>query len=1615
MIKKFYLKLLMSLLLVALAVPQGKAATKVVCDGTTTNLYAPVWGTYFNSSNTNLTTQMVYPASELSEIPNGAVIKAIKFYCTGTVPTKISGRTMQVRVGNIATASYYISSSTTSGRTLLSASNQVYNSTPTVSGSEMSFTFTGNGVVWDNTKSLAVEIYVASGSGSNDTDYSWYGKAVGESGSCRYQTRSSKYIYGPSQGYQTFLPKMEITYETDVQTPTITADSESLNFSTIVGTAVNNTVTVSGSNLTGNISAALVDNTGNAFSIDPSTITVSGTDAEGTITVTYNPSAAGTHTATLRLTSDGAAPVDVQLSGTATVVPTITVNPTTLNINATVGETKTATFTVTGTDLTGDIAVAASEGFTVSPTTISAADAANGATVTVSFTPSVAGSKTGTITLTSAGADTKTVRVNATATEAGDEIFTVDQESLDFGNVMLGQNKTLYVKITNHTNDNINPVFTFNNNVFSVEDDSYPVYGGLSQTYNIVYTPQAAGTDYGTLTISVGRNTVTIDLTGNCVEQAAYDITSSAASGVHNFGDAFVGGSATWNVTLTNNGANAVTPVIEWPENVEGFSAENVPASIPAGQSATITFKFAPTAIKAYGPTSIVVKFAETTAFQFDYTFRGNGIENTGTLPPSSYDGYTYTWTDDNGDEHTSTYSEIATDPNQMIALMKAVYTNKNLPGNYYRGYTDAGTVDTQHPVAYPAIGAIARNYINGTYVHEFVDAYGWGMAHDESTYPMTHSDPVQSGNYEITNYFMNPEEYRPYEEGLTLLLVEMNDGVGASTTTTRPTSYASLKNIFNKMFKSVRVIPNSKRVTKDGVDGTLFKVDCDKMNRFFFLAKGRLRCFAGETGSSAHFRDQVRNVGTGSSSYTWYDSENTTATINPFNAMYEQFSPVSLSSGQASSDVYQELINMHSYPVEHDCESVPWASVSGVSGHEFNMYGKSSISDDCQDVRDLMFFVPDKRMQAWSGRDKGTSDIFINYYEQYAPNMGMYVIRQNAITGVLNGTAEEYTLHLSWQSNLTDFVPAANGQYTIYRVNDDGSYTEVATVPSNQTTYDLTVAMQEHGQQVTYVIQGQDNTRFLSLQYSNEESFIIPGTNPYEKFQLEPNADYYSRFNPADGYNYYANGLQIKNYVAGLSTSDLSGKKLMFYRQALNQSTWTKVAEVTVSGTAGTATMFEQRAQSDYKYGYKTNPELVVSTTGNYYNFGTAEKPFMVYDNLKDDVSLNIHPDGYRYKVVVDGTPEENEKPHSNVITIRVLKTDLSAIRGTFTEAQVNNEQERTLGIEDPSFDIEVQQSSKTDILRYDAYRWGSEEDKNIIDPISSVDNEVDIAPNGIAGNQGEYYTVAMNGDAYKGEDVYFNQGQTAQATFVDNVPLTTTGADEYTYAPVVEAFAPAGWGRDDYNTYGGPQHTTATGEIKLIVNKDMSDYTWEANGKTYRYYTICLDVDELNVPEGYEIAKVRAWRKIDRGNLGEKLEDYFYRTQLDGNGEKLFDETDANVTSLGSEKIAEGVLKGTFGALDVKTYEAIPMDFYVRMYFKKSNGSKAAGDEYYITELKINSELNSSIPTSICGVESYKVVTGIKYYNLAGIESDVPFKGVNIEVTTYEDGSRTSRKILK
>ncbi len=115
--------------------------------------------------------------------------------------------------------------------------------------------------------------------------------------------------------------------------------------------------------------------------------------------------------------------------------PRITVNPSTLEMSTTVGTPVTATFTVTGANLTSRVALSLSgdNAFSLSTSSISASQAENGVTVTVTFNPSTVGIHEATVTLTSTDAESVTVKLNGTAEAV--PLVTYDPVMLEASNI----------------------------------------------------------------------------------------------------------------------------------------------------------------------------------------------------------------------------------------------------------------------------------------------------------------------------------------------------------------------------------------------------------------------------------------------------------------------------------------------------------------------------------------------------------------------------------------------------------------------------------------------------------------------------------------------------------------------------------------------------------------------------------------------------------------------------------------------------------------------------------------------------------------------------------------------------------------------------------------------------------------------------------------------------------------------------------------------------------------------------------------------------------------------------------------------------------------------------
>lgn len=212
-------------------------------------------------------------------------------------------------------------------------------------------------------------------------------------------------------------------------TPVLTVNPSSLAFGNVTVSANKEmTFTLTGSDLTANATLELSGTNASMFSVNPTSVTQSAGSIDQTITVTYAPTAAGNHTATLTISSTDAESKTVTLSGVGSNPPTW--QPATINfegiIQVACGSTTVlnpadpnngpATITFNGYDLQDSVKVTASEGFLVSTDKTTAGKYTTELTVNphkdgnnigkiqnvyvIAQAPAQSGDYTGTITLT---------------------------------------------------------------------------------------------------------------------------------------------------------------------------------------------------------------------------------------------------------------------------------------------------------------------------------------------------------------------------------------------------------------------------------------------------------------------------------------------------------------------------------------------------------------------------------------------------------------------------------------------------------------------------------------------------------------------------------------------------------------------------------------------------------------------------------------------------------------------------------------------------------------------------------------------------------------------------------------------------------------------------------------------------------------------------------------------------------------------------------------------------------------------------------------------------------------------------------------------------------------
>jgi Abnormal spindle-like microcephaly-assoc'd, ASPM-SPD-2-Hydin/Protein of unknown function (DUF1573) len=301
----------------------------------------------------------------------------------------------------------------------------------------------------------------------------------------------------------------------------------------------------------GNVTLSNIDLSGSGFSTSGIATPVVMVPGESlALSVKFSPTAAGTKTGTILLTSSQGAVTTVTVSGTATtapqaVAPALTVSPGSINFGsvvASVTNTQTVQLSNPGTvSVTVSAANITGTGFTTSglnvPLTLAAGQSS---TFNVEFNPKTAGAVTGSLALSSNAANAaSTVSLSGTGVAAGLSL-SVSPSSISFGNVTVGNSASRNITVANSGNSNvsISSIQLTGSNLTLSGGTAVTLSPSQSITLAVQFSPASASATSGTVSIvsNATGSPAAVSISGAGVAQAQHVVglswnASPSASG----------------------------------------------------------------------------------------------------------------------------------------------------------------------------------------------------------------------------------------------------------------------------------------------------------------------------------------------------------------------------------------------------------------------------------------------------------------------------------------------------------------------------------------------------------------------------------------------------------------------------------------------------------------------------------------------------------------------------------------------------------------------------------------------------------------------------------------------------------------------------------------------------------------------------------------------------------------------------------------------------------------------------------------------------------------------------------------------------------------------------
>src|SRR5271170_6194466 len=338
-----------------------------------------------------------------------------------------------------------------------------------------------------------------------------------------------------------------------------------------------------------------------------------GVGQSSTVQLQFAPTSAGAINSSLTILSDASnSPLAISMTGTGTQAG-LTIAPSALTFgNVIVGQSGTQSVKLTNSgnsSVTINLATVAGTGFGITglslPTTLTGGQSIS---FNAQFTPTAVSAASGTITFTDNAPGSPQVVSMVGTGVATNSSLVANPGSVAFGSVAVGSSSPQTITLTNTGNTSATiSAISSSGTGFSASGLSIPLTLAANQStsFSAQFTPTTIGSAAGSILITstASNPTVSIGLEGTGVQG---NLTANPPS--INFGSLLVGASGSVSVTLTNSGTASVA-ISQVSTSGTGFSMTGLsaPSTLTAGQSTSLTAKFAPTAAgSATGSISIV-------------------------------------------------------------------------------------------------------------------------------------------------------------------------------------------------------------------------------------------------------------------------------------------------------------------------------------------------------------------------------------------------------------------------------------------------------------------------------------------------------------------------------------------------------------------------------------------------------------------------------------------------------------------------------------------------------------------------------------------------------------------------------------------------------------------------------------------------------------------------------------------------------------------------------------------------------------------------------------------------------------------------------------------------